>query len=169
MRSFTAGLCFNYLKNTISILLVGILSACSSTQVGKYSTQGELVEAYLSDFTRTTIEIVFERGHNSLRIVAFHKNHFSELHMFRDKQEYKTLKIDEGNFKELLSRSLTTAGSLYRKPANKEEGPCRTPFLITLKKQEEVFSVKGCRAAEEGTLFGKLIADIEHLVSASKF
>jgi|GEM_PF-1624927 len=169
MRSFTLALHRNYLKNTITSLLIVVLSSCASNQVGKYPSQEKLVEAYLKNFTQTTVEIVCERGHNSLRILAFHKAQSPELHMFRDKQIYKTLKIDEANYKELLSRSLTTAGYLYRKPANKEEGPCRTPFLITIKKEEEVFSVKGCRAANEGPLFGKLISDIEHLASASKF
>ena len=152
-----------------SLVLLAMLSACASQQIGKYSSQEELLEVYLKDYKSSVLEIAFERGHTSHRILAYHKMPFCQLQIFRDKLAYKKLKIDENKFRDLLSRTLETAGTLYRRPANKEDGVCRTPFIIAVKKREEAFSVQGCRAAEESSVFTKLIADIEHLATVNSF
>lgn len=150
-------------------IFVILLCSCSSGPVGKYSNQDELLDVYLNDYKASVLEIVFERGHTSHRILAYHKDPAYQLQIFRDKQVYKESKIDDDKFRELLTRSIETAGVLYRKPANKEVSPCRTPFVIAVKKGDEKFSVQGCRASDESTVFSRLISDIEHLATTSKF
>ena len=57
-------------------LCLGALSSwvgCSSTQVGKYASQEDLLEDYLSQYKSTSLEIIFDRGHNSHRIVALYQ------------------------------------------------------------------------------------------------
>ena len=151
------------------VAILAVACSCSTEPVGKYSNQAEFIDVYLNDYKASVLEIVFERGHTAHRILVYHKDPFYQLQIFRDKQVYKELKIDDGKFRELLLRSLQTAGVLYRKPANKEVSPCRTPFVIAVKKGEEKFSVQGCRASDESTVFSKLISDIEHLATTSKF
>ena len=148
----------------ISIFLV----SCSSVPIGKYSSQKDLAAAYLSDFKSTSVDIVFERGHNSHRFHISYKTDLPQLLIFHDKQIYKNLNIEEKQFKEVLNKSTQAVGALRRKPATKENGPCRTPFLITLKNNQEVFEVEGCRGTEEGAVFGKLVAEIEYLALAGK-
>ena len=153
-------------------LCLGALSSwvgCSSTQVGKYASQEDLLEDYLSQYKSTSLEIIFDRGHNSHRIVALYREPLSDLQIYRDKQLYKSLKIEDSKFKGILGRSLETAGALVRKPAAKEVGLCRTPFFISIKKTNDSFSVQGCRATEEGLAFGKLISEIEHLANSIQF
>ena len=152
----------------LSCFVSVFLLSCSSVSTGKYSSQKDLVDAYLNDFKATTVDIVFERGHNSHRFHVSYKTELPQLLIFHDKQIYKNLKIEEKQFKEVLNKSMEAAGALRRKPATKETGPCRTPFLITLKNNQEVFEVEGCRATEEGAIFGKLVAEIEYLALSGK-
>ena len=110
---------------------------------------------------------MFERGHNLHRIYAFHKLPLPELQIFRDKLVYKSLKIGELQFKELLAKTIDTAGTFYRRTSSKELNRCRTPFVIKLKNSQDKLEVEGCRSSEDGIVFGKLIADIEYLASIS--
>lgn len=144
------------------------LAACSTVSSEKHQNQEELLAAYLSHTETVSVDIVFERGHNSHRIHAAHRGMGPEIQIFHDKQVYKSLKIDEVQFKTLLTKSLETAGELQRKPATKANSPCRTPFVITVKNHRDTFAVEGCRGSEEGSVFGKLIAEIEYLASSSQ-
>ena len=157
------------LSNLFLAMMISFICSCSNEPVGKYSNQEEFIDVYLNDYKASVLEIVFERGHTAHRILVYRKDPFYQLQIFRDRQVYKELKIDDNKFRELLLRSLQTAGVLYRKPANKEVSPCRTPFVIAVKKGEEKFSVEGCRASDESTVFSKLISDIEYLATMSKF
>lgn len=154
------------------ILYAGIallsLAACSTAPSEKSQTHEELLAVYLSHTETVSVDIVFERGHNSHRIHAAHREMGPEIQIFHDKQVYKSLKIDEIQFKKLLTKSLETAGELQRKPATKANSPCRTPFVITVKNSQDTFAVEGCRGSEVGSVFGKLIAEIEYLASSSQ-
>jgi hypothetical protein len=157
------------LRNGIFLTLILILCvvSCSSIPSERFANQDELLSVYMEDIKSASVDIIFDRGHNSHRIYATNKSSSPEIFVFHDRQVYKSLKIDELKFKELLSKSLQTAGTLHRKPAIKESSPCRTPFQITVKNNRETFSVEGCRSAEEaGGVFGKFIAEIEYLTSS---
>ncbi len=161
------GLKNKILKSIVVLVLLELMTSCSSIPNSKHSIPEELVSVYLNDFKTASVDIVFERGHNSHRIYAFHKQYSPELHIFHDKQIYKSLKIDEVQFKDLLAKSIETAGVFYRKPAMRELNRCRTPFIIKIKNSKEAFAVEGCRSSDEGMIFGKLIAEIEHLAFAN--
>jgi hypothetical protein len=149
------------------LVLVLFVARCSSSPRDRFTNQDELLSVYMEDIKTASVDIIFDRGHNSHRIYANHKSDSPEILIFHDRQVFKSLKIDELQFKDLLSKSLQTAGTLHRKPAIKENSPCRTPFVITVKNSRETFSVEGCRGAEEaGGVFGKFIAEIEYLASS---
>lgn len=151
------------------IVLSGILfwSSCSTDQGNLKVSPDQLKSEYMSDFRNTSVDIIFERGHNLHRFYAFHKSLSPELHIFHDKQMYKSLKIGEQQFKELIAKSIDTAGTFSRKLASKEEVRCRTPFVIKVLNSRDKFEVEGCRSSEEGVVFGKLIAEIEYLATVS--
>jgi hypothetical protein len=157
------------LRNSSFLVLTVVFCVlrCSSVSNDRFADQEELLSVYMEDIKSASVDIVFDRGHNSHRIYATNKSSSPEIFVFHDRQVYKSLKIDELKFKELLSKSLQTAGTLHRKPAIKENSPCRTPFQITVKNNRETFSVEGCRSADEaGGVFGKFIAEIEYLTSS---
>ena len=149
-----------------ALFVIGIVS-CSANKVSEHSDPEELKSAYISDFKNTSVDITFERGHNLHRIYAFHKPQHPELQMFRDKQVYKSLQIKEEQFKELLLKSIDTAGAFYRKIASAEQSRCRTPFQIKVVSSKDKLEVEGCRSSDEGIVFGKLISEIEYLASVS--
>lgn len=150
-------------------LIVGVgMSGCVSQPQEKSASHEALVATYLSDPTTTSLDILFERGHNSYRFVATHENALPHLEVFHDKQLFKSLKLEEPQFQDLLSKSLEAAASLRRKVSAQDSPPCRTPFVIKVKNNQESFEAEGCRSAEEGSAFGKLVAEIEHLVSKSQ-
>ena len=154
-------------SNFLVLTVVFCVLRCSSVSNDRFADQEELLSVYMEDIKSASVDIIFDRGHNSHRIYATNKSSSPEIFVFHDRQVYKSLKIDELKFKELLSKSLQTAGTLHRKPAIKESSPCRTPFQITVKNNRETFSVEGCRSAEEaGGVFGKFIAEIEYLTSS---
>lgn len=149
-----------------TLIVIFCVVRCSSIPSERFANQDELLSVYMEDIKTASVDIVFDRGHNSHRIYATHKSTSPEILIFHDRQVFKSLKIDEVQFRDLLSKTLQTAGTLHRKPAIKENSPCRTPFVITVKNNHETFSVEGCRGAEEAGVLGKFIAEIEYLASS---
>lgn len=154
------------LSHLVSVFIIVIgLVACTSQSEKSFFNPHELKMVYVEDYKNVSLDILFERGHNLHRIYAFHKYPSPELHIFHDKKKYKSLRIKEEQFKELLSKSIDTAGAFSRKLASKDSGRCRTPFVIKVVNSKEKLEVEGCRSSDEGVVFGKLIAEIEHLAS----
>jgi hypothetical protein len=146
-----------------------LVLGCASNPIDKHPNSEDLMADYGADVNSTSVDIIFERGHNSHRILLTHQNAGPELVFFHDKQIFKSVKIDENQFKNVLTQSIETAGTLFRKPATKEHSPCRTPFVIMLKNTQKSLEVEGCRASDDGNILGKLIAQIEYLASINTF
>ena len=141
-----------------------LVSACAS-QVAPPQT-AQIKEAAPLEFRPASVEIIYERGHNSHRFFLVNEISNPQVLVYHDSQLFKNFKLKAERFNDLLNKSVEAMDSLQRKPAKKENTPCRTPFVMTLKNPEKTHTVEGCRASEEGAIIGKLIAEIEYMISS---
>lgn len=111
----------------------------------------------------SSIEIDYLRGQNHHRFVATSTQEFAQVEMFRDRTLTKQAKIEREKYGELLKQAETL---LEFQPAPKGLELCRTPFVLKINRDSDTKKMEGCRSAEEGAAVGKLIRDVEFLVSS---
>ena len=70
---------FRFIPNLLAWIGFVALSACSSQPSEKTQSHDELLAVYLSNTEAVSVDIVFERGHNSHRIHAAHREMGPEI------------------------------------------------------------------------------------------
>ena len=138
-----------------------LLNACAST-----APKGN-PEASAATFSKDmAIEITYLRGMNSHRFVVDDEKESARIRCYRDHRLLKEIKIDRSKFSDLVSETHTVVASLERHPAAKNNAPCRTPFTVRVRDDHEIKSIAGCRATDEGAVLGKLLKDVEYIMSS---
>jgi len=116
--------------------------------------------------TDAQIEISYFRGSNSHRYQLFEEKENAKLKAFKDQYLMKEIRISLDKFTKIADETAGVMTALKQNPAAKETAPCRTPFQIRLKDNEENRVVEGCRGTNEGAAVGKLIKDVEFLMAS---
>ncbi len=150
--------CRTVLFNVVFTLPL-ILAGCAGMKTGNH---------WEKSGTDAQIEISYQRGSNSHRYLILEEKETAKLQAFKDQYLMKEINISQDKFVKIADDTAGVMTALKRNPAAKDDSPCRTPFQIRLKDNQENRYVEGCRGATEGAAVGKLIKDVEFLMASPK-
>jgi hypothetical protein len=156
-------------SNIVNSLLAAIgaavflLSGCASQPPLAESPPG-VPSAEAEMLRKASMEISYVLGHTLHRFVTTANAELVKAESFRDQKLLKESTIDPGKYQVLMKQAWDLMTQLQSHPVQKPSSPCRTPFTLKIRNEQETKSIDGCRSTDAGAAVGKLIKNAEVLL-----
>ena len=113
----------------------------------------------------TSVEIEYVLGRSHYRLLFHSLKDSVEAKTIVDKQTIDQSEIDYQPYSEYLQKALVFVRQTQTPTTGETSEPssCRTPFKVTIRMSEEIYSTRGCRTRDNGDL-SKLVKQGEFLI-----
>ena len=112
------------------------------------------------------LEISYIRGGNLHQFVLSDNGEMATAVSYLDRQKIKEITIKKTKYLEIAKSAEETIAGLQRGPAESSTSHCRMPFIVKIVNSNGTKTVEGCRSREDVAVLGKLIREVEFIMSS---